>query len=216
MNNFLKELIFIPKCKSCHKIADKDNLCNDCREKLNKCKVENPSVSLKNSIKECDGAFGSYLYKNTAEEVLKFAKFRNPARFLNSFTADVSVDILKIIEDNNIDVVIPAPSHKSKLYIQTFSLPEEMVKRLAKVGIKTDLKCIVKMRKTEKQHNLSLEKRKVNLLNAFKVVGNAENKNILIIDDVITTGNTISELATELKTAGRGKVYAWRYTINLK
>ena len=210
----LKRLVFVPKCKSCHKLADKNNLCKVCEVKLERCRTENPTEFIKKDIKECDGVFASYDYTSTAKDVIKYAKFRNPSRFLNSFTEDVGRDILKIIKDNNVDVVVAVPSYKSKFYRQVFSLPDEMVKSLDKTGVKIDLGLIEKTRKTKTQHYLSEDERKINLLGAFKVKGDAENKNILIIDDVITSGSTISEIATELKLAGRGKVYAWRYTLN--
>lgn len=216
MNNLIKQLFFIPKCKLCQKLADEDNLCTECKKKLLQCRISNAGQPINLSVKNISASFASYYYRDAAMEIVKYAKFKNPARFLNSFITDISIDILKIMKENNIDIIVQAPCHKSKLYGQEISLPDEMVKKLSKLGLVTDLTCVKKTRKTSKQHNLSLEKRKVNLINAFEVTGDVTNKNILIIDDVITTGNTISEIAKELKLAGRKDVYAWAYTFNYK
>ena len=74
----------------------------------------------------------------------------------------------------------------------------------------------IKIRKTEKQHNLPKDKRKVNLVNAFEVIQSLNGRRILVIDDVITTGITASYVATDLKIAGREKVYVWAYTLNIE
>ena len=216
MNDIIKQLFFIPKCKCCQKLADKDNLCEECKKKLLHCRISNANQPIKLTVKNISASFASYYYRDAAREIVKYAKFKNPARFLNSFITDISIDILKIMEENSIDMVVQAPCHKSKLYKQEFSLPNEMLKKLSKLGLATDSTCVKKIRKTAKQHNLSLEQRKVNLINAFQVTSDVTDKNILIIDDVITTGNTISEIAKELKLAGRKNVYAWAYTFNSK
>ena len=113
-------------------------------------------------------------------------------------------------------MVVPVPSHKSKLYTQEFDLPVEMARRIADYSGVEYSHCINKIRKTAKQHQLSKEERKVNLVNAFEVTENLRGKRILVIDDVITTGITVSTIATDLKIAGREKVYAWAYTLNIE
>jgi len=111
-------------------------------------------------------------------------------------------------------MVVAVPCHKSKYYTQEYDLPEEMAKRIAEYTGKEYSECVKKVRKTEKQHDLPKDKRRANLINAFEATVDLTGKNILITDDVVTTGYTLSAVATELKLAGAEKVYAWVYTYN--
>lgn len=214
MDKFIKQVLFVPKCKCCFGLADRENLCEECRKQLEKCRIANAHLPVNRKIDFVDESYASYKYENRAAEIVKGAKFRNPASFLASLLDDISIDIKEILAQNNIDMIVPVPSHKSKLYRQEFDLPVEMAKRISKHFDVPFSDCVTKVRKTEKQHSLPRDRRKANLVNAFAVTDNLTGRNILIIDDVITTGFTVSAVATELKLAGRDKVYAWSYTLN--
>jgi len=214
VKNILNELIFPSKCKCCGRLADSDNLCTVCSQKLAEERIPLQKRRLDKKFELVDKVYASYYYNGRAEEVIKYAKFRNPASFLNSLLTDISIDIGRILEENNIDVIIGVPSHKSKLYAQEFDLPQEMSKCLSRHFDIPMGNNVTKIKKTARQHDLPLDKRKVNLINAYTVSGDVAGKNILIIDDVTTSGSTLSTVATELKLAGAGKVYAWVYTYN--
>ena len=216
MADILKQIFVVPKCKRCFIPADSHNLCNDCRTQLEKCRIKNAYLPQDKKIDLIDGVYASYKYENAARDVVIGAKFRNPAPFLASLLDDISIDINGILAQNNIDIIVPVPSHKSKLYTQEFDLSVEMAKRLAKHSGTPFSACIAKTEKTEKQHTLSKEERKKNLVNAFKVTKDVKGKRILVIDDVITTGITAYRIAAELKLAGREKVYVWAYTLNIE
>ena len=217
MSDFIKtvkDIFFVPKCKCCGRLADKDNLCSICREDMLKYRIPPSEFRIKTVFEMVDKAYAAYYYNGSAEKAVKRAKFRNPAAFLDSLIVDISIDIESILEENNIDMVTSVPYHKSKLYIQEYDLPQEMAKRIGShFGLDYSV-CGIKLRKTRKQHNLSKEKRKTNLAGAFAVNGDVKGKKILLIDDVITTGTTVSTYATELKFAGAEKVFVWAYTYN--
>jgi len=73
---------------------------------------------------------------------------------------------------------------------------------------------VKKVKRTKNQHNLKLEQRKSNLKDAFKVAGNVKGKNILIIDDIVTSGNSLEEVARTLKKSGAEKVIAVTFAYN--
>ena len=216
MVDLLKQIFVVPKCKVCFQPADRDNMCDDCRVRLDKCRIQNPQLPVNKNIPFVDHTYASYKYEGAARNVITGAKFRNPAPFISSFLADISIDINVILEQNNIDMIVAVPCHKSKLYTQEFDLPAEMARRLSRLCNTEYSQCIVKVRKTDKQHNLPKDRRKSNLMNAFKVVGDVKGRRILVIDDVITTGTTVSTVAQDLKIAGRERVYAWAYTLNIE
>ena len=71
------------------------------------------------------------------------------------------------------------------------------------------VKCLEKIKETERQAKLKGKDRQINLVGAFKVIDKASvmNKSILLIDDVTTTGATSEIIAERLKRAGAKKVY---------
>ena len=93
------------------------------------------------------------------------------------------------------------------------SQPQNHMQILVKMFSKeTGIPCgdnIIKIKKTLKQHNLGLYERKVNLEGVFKAqsVLSACKKNILLIDDVWTTGNTLNGISQALKKCGAKNIY---------
>ena len=102
-------------------------------------------------------------------------------------------------------------THESIDYIE--AVPGDHTKKLAekfakivKIPFKGN---IIKIRDIRKQSGLNLGARRVNILDAFKL-GNSliyRNKNILIIDDVWTTGSTLKEICRIVRQGGVRKVF---------
>ncbi|MDQ7815496.1 MAG: phosphoribosyltransferase family protein [Melioribacteraceae bacterium] len=111
----------------------------------------------------------------------------------------------------NPDLIIPVPLHRLKKAERGYNQSYFIAKGIKSVlNIPVDANIIKRHRFTNTQTELSLEKRKENIKHAFvikkkKVV---EGKNIIIIDDVITTGATISECAALLKLNGAADLFA--------
>lgn len=214
IKHFIKEIFLPSKCRCCGRLADKDYLCADCAPKIARERIPENERKLNKKFELVDAVYASYYYSGAAEDAVKYAKFRNPQAFLRSFLEDISIDISRILEENNVDMVISVPYHKSKLYSQEYDLPQEMTKLISSRFSVPVCTRVTKILKTKRQHDLPLDKRKVNLINAYTVNADLTGKNILITDDVTTSGNTLSALATELKLAGAEKVFAWVYTYN--
>jgi len=68
---------------------------------------------------------------------------------------------------------------------------------------------VIRKRNTRTQTGLSREQRQRNVKGAFKFTGKVDlcGKNLLLVDDVLTTGATMSECARTLKSAGADKVW---------
>ena len=113
--------------------------------------------------------------------------------------------------DWNIDLIVPVPLHKLKKaergYNQSFYIAKGIGKFL---GITFSDRIVKRIKYTESQTTMTLNKREENISGAFRVRNkNAiKNKSILIVDDVITTGATISECGKILLEAGAEKIYA--------
>ncbi len=110
----------------------------------------------------------------------------------------------------NIDMIVPVPLHKSRLRKRGYNQSQLIAKQISyETGIPLFGNVIIKTRITADQKNLSSSERRKNLKSAFSVekpdiiVG----KRILIVDDVCTTGSTLSEISFLLKKYGASMVF---------
>jgi ComF family protein len=122
----------------------------------------------------------------------------------------IADQLINIIYSWNPDLILPIPLHSLKKAERGFNQSYYVAKGIAKIisiPIKTNI--IKRIRFTETQTELHIDERKENVKNAFKVLKakNVRGKKIILLDDVITTGATISECAKNLKESGAIKVY---------
>jgi len=110
---------------------------------------------------------------------------------------------------NDIDFIIPVPLAKKKLRRRGYNQCDFIAKGLSEatgIPIRTDI--AVRTINNPTQTHLSPEERKNNVKNIFQVknTGDLENKHVLIVDDVITTGSTILSLAEEVAKAKQVRI----------
>ncbi len=95
-----------------------------------------------------------------------------------------------------IDVLVPVPLHPKKLHQRGFNQSELLAKGISKTTeINLSINNLIRTRHTETQTKKSKTERKKNIARAFNVLNKNEfeNKQVLILDDVITTGSTLTE-----------------------
>jgi ComF family protein len=110
-----------------------------------------------------------------------------------------------------IDIIVPVPIHHLKKAERGYNQSDYIVKGLSKgLNIPYSTKLIKRTRHTDSQTRLHINERAINVANAFKVrhPKKISGKNILIVDDIITTGATIQECGKALVKGGAKKVYA--------
>jgi ComF family protein len=105
------------------------------------------------------------------------------------------------------DLIVPVPSHFSRILRRGFNPSMLISKYIAKISeIPMDAKIIKRIKRTEYQKNKTLQERQENVKDAFVVNKNVKNKRILLVDDVMTTGSTISECSKILREHGAKSV----------
>jgi len=110
-------------------------------------------------------------------------------------------------------VVVPAPLMRAALFKRGYNQAEELAAVVAReLKLKMETRLLKKIRATRPQALLSQKQRRENLVGAFACDPTRAKKyqaaTILLIDDVITTGSTISECARTLHSAGIKKIFA--------
>jgi len=108
---------------------------------------------------------------------------------------------------NSPDCLLPVPLHNSRLRQRGFNQSIELARVVAKqLNIPIEFDAISRRRSTTSQMGLDAKQRRKNIKGAFLVVKEVSARHVLIIDDVMTTGSTVDELARTLKKSGVEKV----------
>jgi competence protein ComFC len=223
---FFKILNFIypQSCYLCEKTLENSGLCSSCFIKLQQShryscdmcgvelKIEGRCLPCLSNPKAFDSV--SYVYVYNAEVFKLINGFKNHDRlYLLKFLSNLLAK--KFLEKditNKVDIIIPVPIHYSKLikrkYNHSALLGNRLGKKIKKI-CKTQI--LQKSKKTKDQMTLNGKKRIDNVKNSFNInkkhLNYLSGKNILLLDDVLTTGSTINECVKTLKGAGVGSIH---------
>jgi ComF family protein len=107
------------------------------------------------------------------------------------------------------DAIIPVPLHRERLMQREFNQAAVLAKGIAAhLNVPARGRLLVRVRSTRPQVELSGSERRQNVRQAFAVtnVAGLEGKQVLVVDDVLTTGATLEEAARTLKVAGATRV----------
>ncbi len=221
----LINLLFPPYCPICGKsILDEDGagFCKDCISlmiPINEpccpgCSTPYPSASFGHFCQECsereryyDLGRSLFIYHGKIKEAVHLFKYGGRRSLINSFEELIPRKIPAPL--GKYDLVIPVPLHIRKLRKRGFNQSLLIARTVGKLwDIEVDPFILKKIKDTPPQTELSYDERVINVKGAFSV-NNPERilkKNILIVDDVFTTGSTIRECARELKRSGAKRV----------
>lgn len=221
----LLDIIFPPVCPLCEQGLMDGILCADCRGRLLSRKItgpicavcgipfiaygdapENPPgrlcgrcITEKTPFKEARSAFA---YEGAVLKAVHRFKYSG-AVTLAGYLGRLALEGAEF--SARPDVVVPVPLHKKRLRKRGFNQSLLLAREVAKkFSASVDYLSLKRVRETEPQINLRIKERENNIKGAFVVkdVKAFMNKNVLLIDDVFTTGATIRECAKTLNGAG--------------
>lgn len=108
------------------------------------------------------------------------------------------------------DCIVPMPLHASRYRERGFNQAEEIARYAgASLDVRVDSCTLVRATATREQSGLTLEARKRNVRDAFKVVRPVPPGRIALLDDVVTTGSTAGAAIRALRDAGVREVELW-------
>ena len=222
----LRAIVYPKTCLSCReKLAEKADdgfLCSQCRGKIRKnlppfcvsCGRQLDKRGFaKNTCPACqkanlsfDRAYSPCAYEGVVRELIHKFKYNGRehlgeplSRLMSEFVREYNLPI------DYVDCIVPIPLHKTRLREREFNQSEILSRHLAQEFNKELVdNCIERYRHTRTQTELETHQRVSNVKNSFRVVDPQaiKDKNILLVDDVLTTGATSSEAAQALKNAG--------------
>jgi ComF family protein len=170
--------------------------CANCRD------LEWPFVSARSAV----------VARGKVLEVIHRYKY-NRALWFEPFLADLLVGQAEPeLRREAWDWIVPVPLHPAKYREREFNQAERLAARLsAATRIPVNTGCLLRVLPTRTQTLLSREERLANVRKAFALRGNPglEDRRIILVDDVFTTGATTGACARVLRAAGAGDVCVW-------
>ena len=122
-----------------------------------------------------------------------------------------SKEISKVVDAHfkDIDIITAVPLHKLRKKERGFNQSEILASKIGKLIGVPYVGLLVKFKKNKVQHSLPRLEREENVKNVYKAINEnkIKGKNILLCDDIVTTGSTLRECAKILFEAGANKVY---------
>lgn len=149
------------------------------------------------------------LYAHPVDFLVKQIKFHHglaAARSLGELLART------ILQGNNVlpTVIIPVPLHNARLRQRGFNQAHEIARPLSRLlGVPLDTTSCQRNRATSAQADLPLAQRQLNTRNAFSVTTTLQHEHVALVDDVMTSGQTVEALSRELLKRGVKRVSIW-------
>ncbi|NCB48710.1 MAG: ComF family protein [Clostridia bacterium] len=196
-------------CKKCFfDIEFIENSCEICGDRVgsfdlicNNCKKTSHFFTKALCVAKYDGVASNLVRK------LKYDNSKYLAKTLGLFMAQK----LKKSGLKDIDFVVPVPLNINRIIERGFNQSELIAKVVAEeCSLKVNLKLVKRVKNTPTQTSLSSSERRQNVKNAFELLDKSavKDKNILLIDDILTTGATIDELSKLFKKHKAKNVFA--------
>lgn len=224
-------LLFPHNCVFCDKklsVFGNENCCDECKEKIiktkeneNKCLICGRKVGAYEKKSICatcakhdihfDASYPCFEYSNSVRNLIHKYKFKKQM-FLHKCISDYMIEAMDNQDVPEYDFLVYPPVNLSTFFERGYNQTKLVAKRIGKHYKKKVIKgAFVKTRQNPKQSLMSKEMRFENVRGVFKIKRKIKKlikgKNILVVDDVMTTGATASELARELKKNGALSVY---------
>lgn len=192
--------IFPPHCPFCGEILDHAGICDSCQSQL-------PWLSgsqSKTELEFVDHCYSPLFYDERVKQGIAAYKFQGAQYHGKSFAQFMNQCIGDSL-DTEYDVITWVPLHPRRRKERGFHQTKLLGTEIGRLRGIPAWELLRKERKTDAQSGLTEDAaRRANVLGAFSVLDGkmVAGKRILLVDDVVTTGATLSECARILKTAG--------------
>lgn len=221
IKNYFTELLdfVLPRfCPSCQKKLEpeEDTVCKLCFSKIKPAYPELIEAEYYRKYESkgiISGIVSQFIFEKDKElqqiiHVLKYDKKYQIGIFLGR---NLGEEFRTQFQNWNINLIVPIPLHHLKKAERGFNQSYYIAKGIvSKIFLSVYSKGVKRIRYTQSQTTMTLNEREVNVEGAFKVLEKekVKEKNILLVDDVMTTGATINECGKVLLEAGANRIYA--------
>jgi ComF family protein len=193
---------YIPVCAVCGAEKGVTNyLCKRCENELEELKAGEPSTG-------GFAAFSLYKYDGAVKSIITGYKYGGKKYLGRFFGGDMAKKLGDI--PCKLSYVCNVPLHEKRRKQRGFDQAEELAKGIAQAAGIPYIAALRRIRNTKTQTKLSETQRALNIKGAFEAAETVTG-NVLLVDDVLTTGATAGECVSVLMEAGAKDVYVMTF-----
>ena len=194
--------IFPPKCQYCKEVIPFGTLI--CRECLEKIKPQKHITKLVMESGREIFVISPFIYEKEIKQAICDFKFCGRVEFSEHLNKCITQTFKESYSVEDFDFITAVPLSSKSRKLRTYNQSEVLARGVAKNLNLTYVETLNKIKENKKQHTLSKEDRKENVKGVYEVFDkqNVLGKKIILCDDIVTTGSTLSECAKMLYSAG--------------
>ena len=201
VNDWLVDLVFPPRCGHCGRVDYR--FCDNCQSELSSLPLQMASKS----PDSLDEVRATGVQRGILESAVKAFKYHDAVELCGPLAA-------RLLSCHSrqmwrIDAIVPVPLHADREIERGYNQSNLLGQQLARLsGIPCEPGWLSRIRGTSQQALLAASERLQNVAGAFQATTEVADLSILLVDDVVTTGATLSECAEALRERGAKAVYA--------
>jgi ComF family protein len=152
-----------------------------------------------------DATLAALSYAFPADALVHALKFRGELALAGTLAQTLLAGPVPVAER-----LIPVPLSRQRLKSRGYNQALELARKLSRAtGMPLDFSACERQKDSAPQSELPLAERARNVRGAFRCTGDVQGRTLAVVDDVMTTGATLDELAATLKAAGAARVVNW-------
>lgn len=211
-------------CVLCNTLTHRDiDICANCEAELPKitCACKCCGQALFSNQEFCGSCLQNpppfhrtiamYHYQSPIDYLIQTIKFCNNLLYANVLGRLLAQEVGHYYHNSAFpEALIPVPLHLERLRERGYNQAVELARPVEKIlQIPIDQYCCSRIKDTQAQATLEAKNRAANIRHAFKCKKHLRYKHVAVIDDVMTTGSTMSEFCQTLRNSGVKKIDVW-------
>lgn len=158
------------------------------------------------SNRSFDNLFILFEFEDKVRQLIHLLKYKRHLTLAQYFALEAKLRF-SVLKNRYYNEIIPVPLYKTRKRERGYNQSEEIANAMAKIfQIPVKSEHLLRIRPTSSQTKMSKEERERNVRKAFYCPVKLPGTNILLVDDVITTGSTVEACIKVLKSAGADEV----------
>ncbi len=201
MSKFFRRLIssvYTERCPYCHSVMNFDDIaCSKCSPKIK----QEPYLFFAGGGYK---GFAPFIYEDIYATAVKRFKFNNNPQYSKKLAVPLMSAVKELLEENTFDYITCVPMYPKREKKRGYNQAKLLAKDLSELVNIPYMDLIEKYKDNPPQHECDYKQRKTNVKGVYRAINKEliKGKNILVIDDIITSGCTLGECCNTLRKSG--------------